>query len=468
MKGALLCLKDMPARLVNIDRDTPLLLPPDLRQWIPDDHLTHYVLDAVESLPLTTLRVNERGTGDEQFPPRMMLGLVIYGYATGTFSSRAIERATFTDVAVRFLSGDTHPDHDTICEFRRQNGPVLTESFVQVLEMARELKLLKFGQLTLAADGTKVLANASQHRAVSYQRAGEQIELLRQEVDQLLAKAEQADSAPLQDGLTIPAEIARRRDRVAKLAAARVVIEARARQRAAQEQPAYEANQADRAARRARGERVRGRAAQPPAATPAPKDQFNFTDPESRIMKAGTGSPFEQAYNAQAAVETDSRLIVAARVTDAPNDKEQLVPTWQAVPAPVREHVAAVLVDNGFYSAAAVAAVEAHGGPTVYAAVEKTGHHRRVADLEQRSEPPPPPASAGLVEQMRHRLQTQAGRALYRLRQQTVEPVFGIIKEALGFRRFSLRGLAGAELEWTLVCLAYNLRRLHRLQAAAA
>ena len=383
-------------------------------------------------------------------------------------SSRAIERATHTDVAVRFLTGDTHPDHDTICAFRRQNGPVLAESFVQVLELARELKLLKFGQLTLAAAGTKVLANASKHSAVSDQRAGEQIELLRQEVNQLLAKAEQADRTPLQDGLTIPAEIARRRDRLAKLQAARVVIEERARHCAAQEQPAYEAKQADRAARRARGERVRGREAQPPSATPAPKDQFNFTDPESRILKAGNGSHFEQAYNAQAAVATESRLIVAARVTDAPNDKEQLVPTLQAVPAAVREHVEAVLVENGFYSAAAVATVAAAGGPTVYAAVEKTGHHRSVADLEQRPEPPPPPANAGPVEQMRHRLQTMAGRARYRLRQQTVEPVFGIIKEALGFRRFSLRGLAGAELEWTLVCLAYNFRRLHRLTMAIA
>ena len=458
----------MPARLVNIDRDTPLLLPPDLRQWIPEDHLAHYILDAVESLPLTTLRVNERGTGDEQFPPRMMLGLLIYCYATGTISSRAIERATHTDVAVRFLSGDTHPDHDTICEFRRQNQPVLAESFVQVLEMAQELKLLKFGQLTLAADGTKVLANASKHSAVSYQRAGEKIELLRQEVAQLLAKAEQADTTPLQDGLTIPAEITRRRDRIAKLQAARTVIEERARCRAAQEQPAYEAKLAQRAAQRERGQKPRGRDPQPPSATPAPKDQFNFTDPDSRIMKAGNGNHFEQAYNAQAAVETDSRLIVAARVTVAPNDKEQLVPTLHAVPAPVREQVAAVLVDNGFYSAVAVATVEADDGPTVYAAVEKTGHHRSVADLEQCPEPPLPPVGAGPVEQMRHRLQTPAGRARYRLRQQTVEPVFWIIKEALGFRRFSLRGLAGAELEWTLVCLAYNVRRLHRLSMVTA
>ena len=168
----------MPARFINIDRDTPLLLPPDLRQWVPADHLGHYILDAVESLPLTTLRVNERGTGSEQFPPRMMLSMAIYCYATGIFSSRAIERATYTDVAVRFLTGDTHPDHDTICEFRRQNRAVLAESFVQVLALAQELKLLKFGQLTLAADRTEVLANASKHSAVSYQRVGEQIELL--------------------------------------------------------------------------------------------------------------------------------------------------------------------------------------------------------------------------------------------------------------------------------------------------
>lgn len=461
-------LASMPARLVNIDRDTPLLLPPDLRQWIPADHLAHYILDAVESLPLTTLRVNERGTGDEQFPPRMMLGLLIYCYATGTFSSRAIERATYTDVAVRFLSGDTHPDHDTICEFRRQNRAVLAESFVRVLELARELKLLQVGRITLAVDGSKVLANASKHSAVSYQRAGQQLEWLQHEVTQLLAKAEQADSTPLQDGLSIPAEITRRRDRIRQLQAARAVIEERARQRATQERPAYEAQAAERDARRARGERVRGREPQPPRDTPSPKDQFNFTDPASRIMKAGNGAHFEQAYNAQAAVETDSRLIVAARVTAAPNDKEQLVPTVQAVPPAIRQEVNAVLADNGFYSAAAVATVEADHGPTVYAALDKTGHHRSVAELERQTDSPPPAADAAPSAHMRHRLQTQAGRALYRLRQQTVEPVFGIIKEALGFRRFSLRGLAAVELEWTLVCLAYNLRRLHRLQAAAA
>jgi transposase len=458
----------MPVRFVNVDRDTPLLLPPDLRQWLPENHLAHFIVDAVDSLALTNLQVNERGTGDAQYPPRMMLSLLSYCYAIGTFSSRAIEQATYTDVAVRFLSGDTHPDHDTICTFRRQNKQLLAESFVQVLALAREMHLLKVGNITVATDGTKVLANASKHAAVSYQRAGEQIELLEREVAALLQKAEDADSTPLQDGLTIPDEIARRRERLEKLQAARAVIEARARERAAAEQPAYEAKQAQRETKKQRGEKVGGRPPQPPRETPQSKDQFNFTDAESRIMKCGSGEHYEQAYNAQASVETDSRLIVGVRVTDQPNDKEQLVPNVAAIPTAVVGAVGAVLADNGFYSESAVTTVEQPGGPTVYAAVEKSSHHRTVADLEHRPEPPPPAASAPVGAVMAHRLQTKAGRALYKLRQQTVEPVFGIVKEAMGFRRFLLRGLENVQLEWTLVCLAYNLRRLHRLQVQVA
>lgn len=453
----------MPARFVNIDRRTPLLLPPDLRDWLPDDHLAHYVIEVVEGLDLRLVQVNERGTGDEQFPPRMMLALLIYCYATGTFSSRQIERATYGDVAVRYLCADTHPDHDTICTFRRQNRPLLEESFLRVLEMARELKFLKVGQITVAADGTKVLAQASKHAAVSYARAGELILQLQGEVKQLLDKAEKADSTPLADGLTIPAELARRAQRQAALEKARVVIEERERERAEAERGEHERVVAERAAKQARGERVRGREPQPPDPTPRGSDQYNFTDPESRIMKAGNGNHFEQAYNAQAAVEVESRLIVAPRVTDAPNDKQQLVPTTAAIPVKVVGAVGAVLVDSGFYSEAAVKAVERDGGPTVYAAVEKTGHHRTVQDLERKVDAEPPVAGASGIEVMRHRLTTAAGKKLYRLRQQTVEPVFGIIKEAMGFRRFSLRGLARVGLEWTLVCLAYNLRRLHRL-----
>lgn len=455
----------MPARFVSIDRDTPMLLPPDLRDWVAQDDLVHLVIETLAVLPLQEYRCNHRGTGSEQYPPAMLLGLLIYCYATGTFASRRIEALTYHHVAVRYLCANTHPDHDTICEFRRQNRALLAETFVRVLELASELKLARFG--TLAIDGTKLAANASKHGAVSYGRAGAMLAQLELEVEALLKKAEDADSTPLQDGLSIPEEIARREERKAKLEAARQVIEERARQRAAAAQPVYAAKVAARQAQREAGQKPRGKEPQPPSATPQPKDQYNFTDPESRIMKAGSGDHFAQAYNAQAAVDTESLLIAGARVSDAPNDKEQLVPTLAAVPASLGP-VSAVLVDTGFFSEAAVRAVEC--GPEdearpvrVYAALERQSHHRGVSDLEQRPEPEPPPAGAGVAEVMRHRLATAAGRAKYGLRKQTVEPVFGIIKQALGFRRFLLRGLEKVSLEWTLVSLAWNFKRLATL-----
>ena len=459
----------MAARFVPIDRDTPLLLPPNLRDWVPANHLVHFILDAVASLDLTQVRGNTRGTGSEQYPPAMLLALLLYSYATGTFSSRRIEQSTYDSVPVRLLTADTHPDHDTLCTFRRANQALLSESFVKVLQLAQELKLLQVGQLTVAADGTKVLANASKHSAVSYQRAGEMIAELELEVQQLLTKAEQADSTPLQEGLTIPDEIVRRKERKAALAKARAEIEARAHARYAAQLAEHEAKLAERVAKAARGEPVRGKVPAAPTPTPAPKDQYNFTDAESQIMKAGNGQHFEQCYNAQAGVEVNSRLIVGERVSQSPNDKQELVPTVAAIPVEAGS-VSAALVDSGFFSAAAVIAVEqaADGTPSgtkVYAAVEKTGHHRSVADLEVAPEPAPPPAGASAKEVMRHRLKTAAGKALYKLRQQTVEPVFGIIKSVLGFRQFLLRGLAKVSLEWTLVCLAYNLKRLHRLGA---
>lgn len=459
----------MATRFVPIDRDTPLLLPPNLRDWVPANHLVHFVLAAVEQLDLRQVRVNTRGTGSEQYPPRLLLALLIYSYATGTFRSRRIEQSTYDSVPVRLLTADTHPDHDTLCTFRKDNEALLTESFVQVLQLAQELKLLKVGQLTVAADGTKVLAHASKHSAGSYERAGEQIALLEQEVQQLLAKAAQADATPLQDGLTIPEEITRRQERQAALAHARAAIAARAPARYAVQLAEHEAKLAARAAKVERGEPVRGPAPAAPSPTPAPKDQYNFTDPESRIRKAGTGQHFDQCYNAQAAVEVDSRLIVGQRVSVAANDKQELVPTLAAVPA-VAGTVAVALVDSGFYSAAAVRQVEqtAAGTPTgtvVYAAVEKTGHHRSVTDLEAKPEPAAPPPGASDLDVMRHRLQTTAGKTLYKLRQQTVEPVFGVIESVLGFRQFHLRGQVKVALEWTLVCLAYNLKRLHRLGA---
>ena len=464
-----MCLKHMATRFVPIDRDTPLLLPPNLRDWVPAAHLVHFILDAVDALDLRQVKVNTRGTGSEQYPPQMLLALLIYSYATGTFSRRRIEQSTHDSVPVRLLTADTHPDHDTLCTFRRENKDLLTESFIKVLQLAQELKVLKFGQLTVAADGTKVQAHASKHSAVSYERAGEMIVQLELEVQQLLAKAEQADATPLQDGLTIPEEITRRQERKAALALARAEIETRAHARYTAQLAEHEAKLAARAAKKERGERVGGQPPQAPTPTPAPGDQYNFTDPESRIMKAGNGNHFEQSYNAQAAVEVESRLIVGERVSQSPNDKQELVPTLTAIPAEAGT-VAAALVDSGFFSEKAVQQIEhvADGtltGTVVYAAVEKTGHHRSVADLEKQPEPGSAAADASLTEVMRLRLKSTVGKTLYKLRQQTVEPVFGIIKAVLGFRQFRLRGRAKVALEWTLVCLAYNLQRLHRLGA---
>jgi transposase len=459
----------MAARFVNIDYDTPLILPPNLRDWVPAGHLAHFILDAVEEMDLRQVKVNDRGTGSPQYPPRMLLALLLYCYATGVFSSRRMEQASLDSVPVRMICGDTHPDHDTLCTFRRENQALLQETFVRVLELAQALKFLRVGQITVAVDGTKVLANASKHAAVSYEHAGKTIQQLDLEVKELLAKAEQADSTPLEEGLTIPAEIQRRQERKAKLATARAEIEARAQARAAAEMAPYKARVEEREARKDQGEKPRGPEPKEPSPQPKPRDQYNFTDPDSRIMKAGSGQHFEQSYNAQAAVEVDSRLIVGERVSQAPNDKEQLAPTVAAIGQPV-ESVAAVLADSGFYSEAAVQAVEQSSagqptGTTVYAALEKKEHHRTVRDLEKKDDPGAPAARASVGEIMRHRLQTAAGKAKYKLRQQTVEPVFGIIKSILGFRQFLLRGKEKVGLEWKLVCMAYNLKRLHLMGA---
>jgi len=455
----------MAARFVTVDHETPLLLPPNLRDWVPEDHLVHFVMEAVSLLDLSSARVNERGSGSAQYPPAMLLGLLIYSYVTGTFSSRKIEKSTHEQVAVRMLCADHHPDHDSICKFRRENGQLLASSFHQVLEIAARLQVLRVGEVTLAVDGTKVLANASRHRAVSYGYAQGQMQLLEEQISQLLEKAEQADSTPLEDGLSVPQEVARREERIKKLREAAAQIQARAQERQREQMATYVERQRQREAQKASGEKPKGRNRRPPSsAEPQSSDQYNFTDPESRMMKTNVG--FEQSYNAQAAVEVESRLLVAAEVTNAPNDKEQLVPTLAAISRAVK-NVASVLVDNGFYGIATVATVErgnaGQPGPRVYAAVDRQRHGHTIEALEKRADPPPPGPEASAVEIMDHRLKTKAGRELYALRKQTIEPVFGIIKAAMGFRRFSMRGLNHVRTEWTLVALAYNLKRLFHL-----
>ena len=300
----------MPARFVNLDRQPPMFLPCDLRDWVPADHIVHFILDAVEQIPTAHFHVNHRGTGSAQYPPTMMLALLIYGYATGRFGSRTIEAATYGAVAVRYLCANLHPDHDSICAFRAANQVAFRAAFVTVLQLAQQLRLTRVG--TGSVDGTKIAANASKHAAVSYQRAGELITQLELEVEELTTRAEQADTQAPQETLDLPAELTRREKRRAALKQARQVIEARAKELAAAQAESYQAKVAARQAQREAGKKPRGQEPAPPSEAPDPKAQYNFTDPESRIMKAGSGQHFEQAFNAQAAVD-EAMLIVGER-----------------------------------------------------------------------------------------------------------------------------------------------------------
>ena len=383
--------------------------------------------------------------------------MLVYGYANGVFSSRKIERATYDSVAFRFIAAGTHPDHDTLATFRRRFLDELAGLFVQVLEMAREMKLLKLG--TISLDGTKVKANASRHSALSHGHI-EQLETpLKAEVDSLLAQAEQADQSAVPDGMNLPVEITRRQARLVAMAAARAKIKERAQARFEKEQAEYEGKLARREAKaKESGKKPGGKPPKPPTAGPKAQDQLNLTDEESRIMPLAGGG-FEQAYNAQAAVDTGSLLVVALGVTQACNDKEQGVPMLEQLATLPKSlgQAKQLLADTGFYSARNAGACEARGIDP-FIAVKRDEHHP--APHERFTEPAALAAEATPAQAMAHKLKTNAGRALYALRKQTVEPVFGIIKSVLGFRQFSLRGLKKVTGEWTLVCLAWNLKRM--------
>lgn len=295
----------MSTRFVSVDRNQPLLLPVDLRDWVPEDDLVHFVIEAVDSLPRDRFQFNARGSGSAQYPPSMMLALLIYCYANGIFSSRRIERATHRDIAVRYLTGDTHPDHDTIAKFRRENFEVVSACFVRILELAREMKLLKVG--TVSVDGTKLKASASKNRNVRYDRAGELVEQLNREVGDLMEQAEQTDRQDEADGQRLPDEIARRNDLKMKLEAARRRIEARAKAKADAEQAEYERKIAEREERKGK---AKGRHIKKPDETPRDAEQENLTDPDSRLMRKSKRSGYEQAYNAQAAVDADGSQLV--------------------------------------------------------------------------------------------------------------------------------------------------------------
>lgn len=445
-----------------INRDIDFLMPPSVDEWLPQRHLARFVVEVIDGLDLRAMSGSYRGSGDASYPPQLLLGLIIYGYATGVFSSRKLERATYDSVAFRFVAANQHPDHDTIATFRRRFLPQIEARFVQVLGVAREIGVLNLG--TVALDGTKIHANASRHSALSYEHATRIEAHLKDEVADLLGKAEAADQADVPDGMSIPEELARREKRLAEIARAKAVIEARAKERHAREQAEYEAKMAARDAKAEQtGRKPGGRVPQPPVEGPLPSDQINLTDEESRIMPVAGGG-FEQCYNAQAAVAADSLLVVAADVVQAPNDKRQLVPMLGKLAELPDElgKVGDLLADNGYFSEANVNACAAAGIEPVIA-MGREAHHPSLA--ERFAEDPAPPKDPTPVASMRHRLQTKEGKARYALRKQTPEPVFGIIKSVLGFRQFLLRGLDKVRGEWSLVTMAWNMKRMFALAA---
>jgi transposase len=420
------------------------------------------MVEVIAQLDLSALygRYGERG--GEAIAPEILLGLLFYGYATGVFSARKLERATYESLPFRFIAGDLHPDHDTIAHFRKTFLGELKELFVQILLLAQAAGVLKVGNLSL--DGTKIHADASKSKAISYKRLLEVERQLQNEVNELFAQSEQAEQWEVRSGLVIPDEIALRRDRLAHLATAKAVLEARAQAHYEAEQAEYEAKVRQRAEKaEATKRKPRGRPPKPPTPGPQDKDQYNFTDPDSRIMKNSTDDGFDQQYNAQAAVEQTSLLIVAHSLSNHANDKAEALPTLDAL-SPQVGKPAAVVMDNGFFSEKTIAALEARQIEP-YIATGRESHQQSwrtlVAEL-----PAPPPDDASPKVKMAYKLQTEIGQAIYRLRKCTVEPVLGIIKEILGFRQFSLRGLPAVAGEWCLVCLAFNLKRLHVLWAS--
>jgi len=449
----------MTRKFKTVDYEAALDQTVSLREALPTNHLARFVVDVVAELDLTGIYERYGERGGEAYAPELLLALLFYGYATGVFSSRKIETATYETLPFRFVAGGLHPDHDTLANFRKTFRAEIKELFVQVLLLAQAAGYLQLGNLSI--DGSKVQANASKGKAISYKRLLELETQLRAEVDQLFLLVEQADGRTLPEGMNVADEITLRQERLTRLAAAKQVLQARAQERHAHEQAEYEAQLREREAQAQHtGRKPRGRPPTPPAAEPQDKDQYNFTDPESRIMKCSHSGGFEQAYNTQVAVDQDNFFIVACSLSNHPNDKAEAEPTLAALPSELGTPAAAAL-DNGFWSEQNMAALEErHIEP--YIATGREPHHQSWQERFA-AEPEPPPENASAQVKMAYKLRTEIGQAIYRLRKCTVEPVIGIIKAVLGFRQFSLRGLDPADCEWCLVCLAFNLKRLHTL-----
>jgi transposase len=440
-------------------------MPPSLEEWLPEDHLARFVVETVEHLDTTALEEAYDGRGSEAYHPKMLLALLFYGYAIGTFSSRKIEEATYDSVAFRYVAANQHPDHDTICTFRRRFLEELEGLFVQILEVAVEMGLLEVGDVAL--DGTKVKANASKHKALSYEYACKLEEQLSEEVEELMEKAEEADAEAFPEETSVPEEIARREERLKKIREAKQTIEKRAQKRYEAEKAAYEEKMEKRREEEKRtGRKKPGPKPAPPEDTgPEPDDQVNLTDEESRIMPTSENG-FQQAYNAQATVCMDSHLILEGHLSQRTNDKQELEPALQRLDQ-LPEKVGSpdrLAADSGYYSSGNAEACEDHR-ITPYVSPGREKHNQTWK--ERFSDPGEPPDEESGLEAMAYRLETREGKDFYGRRKGTAEPIFGIIKEVLGIRQFLLRGLKKVKGEWALIRCAFNLKRMHRLLGQA-
>ncbi len=449
----------MSTNFIPTDRNTLYLLPPSVQDWLPEDHLARFVVDIVSQLDLRSITDQYGGRGSKAYHPRMLLSLLFYGYATGIFSSRKLEQATYDSVAFRYIAANNHPDHDTIAAFRKRFLQQLKPLFVQILIIAKEMGLLKVGKVSL--DGTKVKANASKHRALSWKHACKLEKQIQAEVDELMRLAQEADSSEIPDEMNIPQELLRRQDRLEAIAEAKKKIEQRANERYSREVEQYEQKvDARKAKAEETGKKPRGKDPKPPTAGPRDRDQVNLTDEESRIMPSAEG--FKQAYNAQAAVDLDTMCVISAHVTQSPNDKQEVNPTLEGLDKLPEQlgKVDTLLADTGYFSEANVnKCIEAEVTPLF-----STGRQKHNQPLQERfTKPEPLPDNASPVEKMKYHLKTPEGKQLYGKRKSTVEPVFGIIKHVMGFRQFMLRGYEAVSGEWTLVSIAWNLKRMFAL-----
>jgi transposase len=451
--------------------DQPFLLPPALRDWLPEDHLALFISDVIDTMDLSGIINSYQesdGRGQAAYHPVMMVKLLAYAYCTGTRSSRKIEKKTYENVAYRVLTANQHPDHDTIADFRKRHLQELGRLFTQVLQLCQKAGLVKLGHVSV--DGSKVKANASKHKAMSYERMTEAEKRLQQEVEALLAAAEQTDAAEDRQygkgrrGDELPEELVRRESRLKKIREAKAALEQEARQEAEEKAAAARARIEERRRQEEEtGQKAKGPTPQipdPEKAVPDAKAQRNFTDPESRIMRDGATKSFEQAYNAQIAVDGEAQIIVAADITQEANDKEQLVPLLEQVKENLGQLPEKVSADAGYFSEEQVSD-ERIKDVDLYIAPDRQKHGQAddvKGELVQ-------PADATVIDQMRHKINTPEGRAVYRWRKAIVEPVFGQIKDARGFRRFMFRGKVQVQAEWLFICVTHNLLKLYRAGA---